>query len=47
MATCHYSARELCVVAAITADSKTEPFRMGQKVLERCVGYAETAPTVA
>jgi hypothetical protein len=31
-------------VAAITADSKIERFRMGQKVLERCVGYAKNAP---
>ena len=33
--------------AAITADSKTESFRTGQKVLERCVGYAESAPAAA
>jgi hypothetical protein len=34
-------------VAAISTESKTEPFRMEQRVLERCVEYAESAPAAA
>ena len=34
-------------VLAISAERQNRTLRMGQKVLERCVGYAETAPVAA